>query len=252
MGDDAWGRWLRGRLEREGIDLRWFSLIPGEETVVAFAVIDERAVPDFLIYGRGIGAVAEALAGRIEEAIAACGALYVTSNTLVGPRERALTLHARELALSAGKPVAVDANLRPARWADLESALGLLRSLCSDALLVKLNVEEARLLTQLNDPEAAADAVCAFGARLAVVTLGADGALVRGEASARAPAVAARVVDTTGAGDALGGVLLAALATADWEPAAAAQALPAAVAAAARSTEAFGALEALPDRIQLP
>lgn len=252
VGDDAWGRWLRGRLEREGIDLRWFLLIPGEETVVAFAVIDERAVPDFLIYGRGIGAVAEALACRIEEAVAACSALYVTSNTLVGPRERALTLRARELALSAGKPVAVDANLRPARWADLESALGLLRSLCSDALLVKLNVEEARLLTELDDPEAAADAVCALGARLAVVTLGADGALVHGDASARAPGVAARVVDTTGAGDALGGVLLAALATAGWEPAAAAQALPAAVAAAARSTEAFGALEALPERIPLP
>ena len=86
VGDDAWGRWLRGRLEREGIDLRWFLLIPGEETVVAFAVIDEQAVPDFLIYGRGIGAMAEALACRIEEAVAACSALYVTSNTLVGPR----------------------------------------------------------------------------------------------------------------------------------------------------------------------
>jgi len=109
--------------------LRWFSLVPGEETVVAFVLIDERAVPDFLIYGCGIGAVAEALADGIEEAVAACGALYVTSNTLVGARERALTLRARELALSAGKPVAVDANLRPGRWADLELALGLVRSL---------------------------------------------------------------------------------------------------------------------------
>ena len=82
-------------------------------------------------------------------------------------------LRARELAVSAGKPVAVDANLRPGRWADLELALGLLRSLCPEARLVKLNVEEARLLTELNDPEAAADALCALGARLAVVTLGA-------------------------------------------------------------------------------
>ena len=47
---------------------------------------------------------------------------------------------------------AVDANLRPTRWTDLELALGLVRSLCPEARLVKLNVEEARLLTGLDDP----------------------------------------------------------------------------------------------------
>jgi len=54
VGDDAWGRWLRGRLEREGIDLRWFLLIPAEETVVAFAVLDgARPLAERAVQNRG-------------------------------------------------------------------------------------------------------------------------------------------------------------------------------------------------------
>ena len=55
----------------------------------------------------------------------------------------------------------------------------------------------------------------------------------------------------TGAGDAVTGVLVAALAAADFEPQAAADALERAVAIAAGSTEAYGAVEALPARIEL-
>jgi sugar/nucleoside kinase (ribokinase family) len=54
--------------------------------------------------------------------------------------------------------------------------------------------------------------------------------------------VPARVVDTTGAGDALFGVVLAALVRSGHEPAAAAAALPRAVECVARTTESFGAI----------
>jgi sugar/nucleoside kinase (ribokinase family) len=115
-----------------------------------------------------------------------------------------------------------------------------------------VNGDEAKLLSGEDDPARAAEAICAsLGVRLTVVTLGADGALARGEATADAPGVPARVVDTTGAGDAVTGVLVAALAAADFEPRAAADALGRAVAIAASSTEAYGAVEALPARIEL-
>jgi len=74
---------------------------------------------------------------------------------------------------------------------------------------------------------------------------------LRGDASADAPGIAARVVDTTGAGDAVTGVLVAALEASGFEPQAAAEALPRAVEVAAGSTEAYGAVEALPARISL-
>jgi sugar/nucleoside kinase (ribokinase family) len=60
------------------------------------------------------------------------------------------------------------------------------------------------------------------------------------------PGVRAQVVDATGAGDVVTGVLLAALAAAGFEPAAVSDALPDAVTAAGRSTEGWGAVDALP------
>src|SRR5919112_1720562 len=35
VGADVWGDWLRTRLEREGIDLRWFSAVENLQTPVA-------------------------------------------------------------------------------------------------------------------------------------------------------------------------------------------------------------------------
>ena len=73
------------------------------------------------------------------------------------------------------------------------------------------------------------------------MTLGADGALVRGEASAHAPGVEVEVVSTLGAGDAFMGTLAAGLAKAGWEAARAGEALPAAVAASAETCTIWGA-----------
>jgi fructokinase len=75
---------------------------------------------------------------------------------------------------------------------------------------------------------------------------------MRGEVQADAPGVVAEVADTTGAGDALFGVLVAALASSGFDPDVMVEALPLAVAIAARSTERFGAVDALPNAIMLP
>jgi sugar/nucleoside kinase (ribokinase family) len=74
------------------------------------------------------------------------------------------------------------------------------------------------------------------------VTLGADGALLRGGGLRMdVPGVPARAVDTTGAGDTLTATLLARLAASGFYPPTLAAALPEAVERAARTTEHFGA-----------
>jgi fructokinase len=242
-GDDPWGEWLYDRLEREGVDLEHFRLMPGARTPVAFVTVNAEGEPAFQIYGDAIETVVTALGDRLHEAVDGCGALFLASNTLVGEQERALTLAARERALELGRPVVFDPNFRLHRWASPTRAADASRELVRGAFLVKCNAEEARLLTGEREPEAAAAGLIAGGARHVVITLGAGGALLRGgRLRFDVPGVAARPVDTTGAGDALMGVLLARLGDTDYYPSAIAAALPEAVAEAARATERWGAL----------
>jgi fructokinase len=238
-GDDEWGRWLREGLEDEGVDLRWFTLVPGVQTPVAFVTFGPE--PAFQVYGEGITPAMQSVAARLADAVGSAAALAFGSNTLVGESERALTLEARRLALERRVPVLFDPNLRPTRWERVDQALALCREICAGALVVRANRDEATLMTGERDPAAAGDSLCRLGARLAVVTLGADGALVRGAAEAHEPGIPTEVVSTLGAGDAFMGAFAAELARAGWDPAWAGDALTLAVeasAAACRSWEA--------------
>jgi sugar/nucleoside kinase (ribokinase family) len=104
-------------------------------------------------------------------------------------------------------------------------------------------LEEAALMTGESDPEGAALALVKGGARLVVLTLGARGAMLRGQLRTDAPGVPVNIVSTLGAGDVLTGVLVAKLALSDFYPPSVAAALPDAVAQAARACERWGSLD---------
>ena len=242
-GDDAWGRWLREQLLAEGVGLSWFTLVSGLDTGLAFVAVDDEGEPTYSLRGEATGAVMATLDGRAEAAVHGAAALLITTNTLVGSVERAITMRARAAALAAARPVIFDANLRLGRWRSAAEAVDCARAVVSDALLVRANADEAALITGERDPERAAAALHAAGAELVVITLGPQGALLRGGARAEVPGVnATRVINTAGAGDALTGTLLAHLARSEFRSEAVASALPAAVAAAADACARVGAV----------
>jgi fructokinase len=240
-GDDPWGRWLRDALAGEGVGLSWFTLVDSAPTAIALVTFDRDGEPGFQVYGEGIAQAMKAAEPDLEAAVPACEALVFGSNTLVSESERSMTLRARELALEAGLPVLFDPNLRPTRWAELDDAMRSCRELADGAFCIRTNREEAKLLTGEDDPAAAAKALRELGAELAVVTLGADGALMRGAASAEAPGAKVDVVSTLGAGDAFMGTLAAGLAKVGWDGGRAGEALPAAVEASAAACTIWGA-----------
>lgn len=242
VGMDQWGDWLARRLRDAGVGLTHWQRLAGVPTVVAFVVIDEEAAPDFLIYGDGLGPMARAFLPHVDEAVAGVSLVVFGSNTMAGEEERAVTMALRERALARGARVLFDANLRPALWADRELAVSLCRTACEGALLVKANRDEVRFLTGESDPVAGAEAICRLGARNALVTSGAEGALIRGEVSGEVDAVPARVVDTTGAGDAMTAAFVAALTVGRGTPEALLGALPLGAFLAARATESLGSL----------
>jgi fructokinase len=152
-------------------------------------------------------------------------------------------MHAREIALARGKHVIFDPNLRLHRWSSRADAAASANACVPGSLLVRANRSESELMTGERDPEKAAVALLKAGARLVVITLGSEGAILRGELRADAPGVPARVRSTIGAGDVLTGILLARLAASGFYPAAAAASLRDAVAESARACERWGALD---------
>ena len=242
-GDDAWGRRLRDGLADAGVVLDHFALLPDVRTAVAFVTVDADAEPDFVIYDEGLAAVTEQLGPRLLAAVEACDAFFFSTGTMVGEQERALTQTAHARALELGLPVVFDPNLRPGRWGNPGRATTIARDCVPGAFLVKANRAEARLLTGEPDPVRAAEALLAAGAQTVVITLGADGALLRGSGLRRdVPGRPATPVNTTGAGDTFAGTLLSRMAGAGWYPPAIAAGLEEAVAAAALATERWGAV----------
>lgn len=243
-GDDEWGRWLRARLEREGVDLRFFELLPEAQTPVAFASFDERREPTFQIYGDAIELAVASVAPRLEEAVGSASALVYSSTTLATPDEREVTLRARELALAGGARVCFDPNIRPNRWGgEARAAAEASRELIEGSFLVRANRAEAMEIAGVDDPRTAAEELARLGAELAVVTLGDEGAVIRGACEAEAPAPEVEVVSTLGAGDAFMGTLVAGLAQRDWDPARAGEALGPALGAAAAACARWSALD---------
>ncbi len=144
------------------------------------------------------------------ELFAPGGHLHLSGYVLLHDGPRATGLAALDHAREAGMTISID----PASAAPL-AACGVERVLrwFAGVDLLLPNLDEAQALTGEAGPEAAARAlIVRAGVREVVVTLGASGALwTDGHAVARvaAPEVA-RVVDTTGAGDAFAAGWLAA------------------------------------------
>jgi fructokinase len=242
-GADLWGEWLQARLVREGVDISRFELVPDAQTLLALVTVDDRGEPRYRLYGDATETVSRALGPRVEQAVEESAALLISSNTLAGEEERAVTMRAREVALALGRPVIFDANLRLHRWRSRADAAASANACVQGALLVRVTLEEATLMTGEADPEAAALALVKAGARLVVLTLGVQGAMLRGQLRADAPGLPVNVVSTLGAGDVLTGVLVARLALSDFYPPSAAAALPEAVAQAARACQRWGSLD---------
>lgn len=206
VGDDAAGRAQRAELAGQGVRCE-LAVDPDAPTGSVVALIGQDGERTMLT-DRGANLLLSP-----EDLPAAPWApgqwrhLHLSGYPLLHERSRPAGLAALRAARAAGLTVSVDpASVAPLAAAGPAEFLRWTRGV--DLLLP--NLAEARLLSGRTDAAAAALALAdGFGA--VAVTLGADGALwARGGDVVHVPAVAATVVDTTGAGDAFTAGLLAA------------------------------------------
>jgi fructokinase len=248
-GTDPWGRWLHESLEREGVDASLFQLTGAVETPHAFVALSSEGEPEFSFFGgskAGCLPSADQLSGFLADGP---GVLVFSSDTLIAEPDRESLLDLKRHALADGWRLLFDPNLRAGRWVEEavmhEVALGAIEGVS----VVKANAAEALTLTGSNDPAAAALSLRSLGADAALVTTGADGAILARDdrAPEPVPAVPTRVVDATGAGDAVGAVVAATLAQGGELTAAV---VGVAMEVAGRVVAERGALGGLPDAVE--
>ncbi len=138
--------------------------------------------------------------------------LHVCSIALANEPSRSTTLDAMRRIKQAGGFVSFDPNLREEVWANPEELIPVVRQAIELADVVKFSDDELMHLTQTDSLEQGIEALSVFNNTLVLITQGAKGALVlfNGEQELIS-GQAVKPVDTTGAGDAFVGGLLAKL-----------------------------------------
>lgn len=227
VGDDVDGETQVRELQRVGVDVSKLSRHRNTPTGCALVVVTPDGENSIVVVP---GANAQTTAHAMHTALAD----LPSGTVLVLQSEVGAEVVDAAAAIGLGRNARLVVNLAPV------VAMSATSLACADPLVV--NETEARQLGDLGDGIASTALAGllrrSVGARSVVVTLGAEGAVFStADGEGHVPAVPARVVDTTGAGDAFIGTLAATLAAGDALP----TALHRAAAASAEVVEVVGA-----------
>lgn len=212
QGDDRYGAMIRDEMDRHGIDRSAIRVMEGRAS--GFSVVNVAKDADRAIYmARAL--TAETTAAHVETDFAD----YIRSAAIVTTEISQLPLDAviavLRIAHEAGVPTVLDVDVPPdfaievaglGSTEDFEEALRL-------ADVVKPAKAAALQMAEADTSEERAERIFnRYGARLVAITEGAQGSIVTdGKQTVRAPAKPVEARDTTGAGDAFLGGLIAGL-----------------------------------------
>lgn len=208
-GDDAFGQYLVGELERLGVDPRYVTPVPDLPTPITFCEIHP---PDdfpitFYRYPK-----APDMQIRPEEldldAIRDAEILWITVSGLSDEPSR--SAHHAAIRAKGGDSgtIILDLDYRADFWEDEDEARDQIGNILPDVDVVVGNQTECRVAIGESDPETAAEALLDSGPRMAVVKLGPEGVFARrGQETVMEPALEVEIMNGLGAGDAFGGAL---------------------------------------------
>lgn len=211
VGNDMHGRFLRQTLAENGIDTS--SLILDDDVFTTLAFVKLSAGEREFSFARKPGADTCLREDELDDdAIKAAKIFHFGSLSLTDEPARSATTAAIGKAKASGAIISYDPNYRATLWPGVDVAKAQMTSVLPLVDIMKFSDEEAALLTDRSEPEAALDYLLDIGIKIPVLTLGAEGALVATREGKRlVPTRKSRVVDTTGAGDSFWGGFLCSL-----------------------------------------
>jgi len=210
VGDDAFGRFLRGELSRMGVRTSGVTFDKRHKTRLAFVSLERSGERDFDFWQKA--PADEQLTPRdlnIPE-LAKSAIVHIGSFLLLKDPSRSTALRVARALRAKGCQISFDPNLRPSLWKSAQEARRVLRGMVKLAHILRLNEQEARFLSGKRNLQAAARTLRSLGPAIVVVTAGAQGCLLdTGNASVFVKGYRVRAADTTGCGDAFLAGLLA-------------------------------------------
>jgi 5-dehydro-2-deoxygluconokinase len=208
VGDDAFGEYVRWRLSEFGVLADLVKIQPNAQTPLAFAALTPPESPTVVFY-RGEAAPDTTLEAKdvSEELLRKTRILWMSQSALaVGTTAQSalawMAMRSRE------QETILDLDYRPSLWSSMEESRAKALQAIALATVVVGNREECLMALGTAEPDAAADALLAAGVKLAIVKLGAEGALfATATERIRVSPIPIEAVCGLGAGDAFGGAL---------------------------------------------
>jgi 2-dehydro-3-deoxygluconokinase len=242
IGRDAPGDSFMELWAREGVDASTVARDPAAPTGL-YVVTHGEDGHRFTYYRAGSAASRMRPEDVPEEAIRGARMLHVSGvSQAISHGACDAVFRAIEVAKAAGVGVSYDTNLRLSLWPKARAA-AVIHASVAQADVALPSLDDVRVLTGLDDPDAIADFYLRLGCPLVLLKMGAEGVIVATPSRReRVGALKVQAVDATGAGDTFAGSFLARHLAGD-DPFAAARY---ANAAAALSTTGYGAVAPIP------
>lgn len=247
IGADAFGDSFMQLWAEEGVDTAGIERDPEAHTAIYF--VTHGAEGHQFSYFRAGSAASRMIPDGLPRAvITGAKILHVSGISQAISDSAADTVFAAiETMHAAGGLISYDTNLRLQLW-PLDRARAVTHAAVALSDIALPGLDDAQHLTGESEPEAIADFYLRLGAKIVALTLGSQGTLVATpEERRRIAGRKVKPVDATGAGDTFDGAFLSEIA-AGRDPFAAARY---ANAAAALSTQGFGAVAPMPRRAEV-
>ena len=209
VGNDMHGQFLKNVIANEGVNTDGVILDNKYFTTLAFVDINENGERTFSFSRKFSADIMLEKEDINMDILENSNIFHVGSLSLTNEPSKGSTYFAVEKAKESGAIISYDPNYRASLWKNKYEAKMAMRSMIEYADVMKISDEETELLTDFAEPEKAGEFLVRNGVKIAVVTLGGDGACVCTEKGIkRVAGFKSNVVDTTGAGDSFWGGFL--------------------------------------------
>lgn len=199
VGSDGLGTFLLRRLQQEGMETKSIQRVDASTSLVV--VTKSRTTPVPIFYRDADYQMT--FDASLEQKIANSKVVHFSCWPISRTPARHTLEKVIEEARSQGLLIGFDPNYHPMIWQRGEDGAQYVKSIISKVDVIKPSEDDAERLFGKDEPIKQLEKFLELGAKLVIMTLGKDGAIVsNGRETLSFDSLATEVVDTTGAGDA--------------------------------------------------